>query len=36
MFDLEESKDQKQEEAIVIIDYKVRSIEEEERRRLGV
>ena len=34
-FDLEESKDQKQDKAIVIIDYKVRSIEEEERRRMG-
>ena len=35
-FDLEESKDQKQDKAIVTIDYKVQSIEEEERRRWGV
>ena len=34
-FDLEESKDQKQDEAIVAIDYKVLSIEEEESRRRG-
>ena len=32
-FYLEESKDQKQDKSIVTIDYKVRSIEEERRRR---